>query len=98
MITCAVLKQAGRYYNYIVPKICHAQFYTVKSGALMSAGNCVAGSVFFVLKTGGVPSIYSEHECPCFNQPGGDENIYKLEKNICCWDDLPAGFAACGLL
>ena len=48
MITCAILKQARGYYNYIVPKICHAQFYTVKSGALMSAGNCVAGSAFLL--------------------------------------------------
>ncbi len=48
MITCAILKQAGRYYNYIVPKICHAQFYTVKSGALMFAGNCAAGSAFLL--------------------------------------------------
>ena len=48
MITCAILKQAERYYNYIIPKICHAQFYTVKSGALMFAGNCAAGSAFLL--------------------------------------------------
>ena len=46
MIICAILKQAERYYNYIVSKICHTQFYTVKSGALMFAGNCAAVSVF----------------------------------------------------
>ena len=50
MISCAVLKQAGRYYNYIVPKICHTQLYTVKSGALMFAGNCAAGSAFLLWK------------------------------------------------
>lgn len=38
------------------------------------------------MKTGGVPSTYPEHECLYFDQPGGDENSYKLEKDICCWD------------
>ena len=42
----AIRKQAERRYNYIAPQVCCAQFYTVNSGALMSAGNCVAGSVF----------------------------------------------------
>lgn len=46
MRSYAILKQAGRYYNYIVLKICRAQFYTVNSGTLMSAGNCVAESAF----------------------------------------------------
>ena len=46
----AILKQARRYYDYVVPQFCHAQFYTVKSGALMPAGNCAAGSAFFLSK------------------------------------------------
>ena len=50
MITSAILKQASkqaeRCYNYVAPQFCHAQFHTVKSGALMPAGNCAAGSAF----------------------------------------------------
>ena len=42
----AILKQARRYYDYVVPQFCHAQFYTVKNGALMPAGNCMVGSAF----------------------------------------------------
>ena len=34
--------------DHIAPQFCHAQFYTVKSGALMPAGNCMAGSVFLL--------------------------------------------------
>lgn len=37
---------AVRCYNYIAPQFCHAQFYTVKTGVLLPAGTCAAGSVF----------------------------------------------------
>lgn len=43
---CAIFRQAEWCYDYIVPQFCHSQFYTVNSGALMLAGNCVAESVF----------------------------------------------------
>lgn len=50
MISCVILKQASkqamRCHYYVAPQICYAQFYTVNSGALMPAGNCVAGSAF----------------------------------------------------
>ena len=54
MITSAILKQASkqaskqaeRCYNYVAPQFCHAQFYTVKSGVLLPAEICVAGSAF----------------------------------------------------
>ncbi len=46
MITCAILKQAERCYNYIAPQFCHAQFHTVKIGVLLPAGTCAAGSAF----------------------------------------------------
>lgn len=32
--------------DHIAPQFCHAQFYTVETGALMPAGNCAAESVF----------------------------------------------------
>lgn len=51
MIDCANIKQASkqaeRCYNYLAPQFRHAQVYTVKTGALMPAGTCVAGSVIF---------------------------------------------------
>lgn len=43
---CAILKLARRYYDYVTPQFCHTQFYTVKSGALMPTGNCMAESDF----------------------------------------------------
>ncbi len=46
MRSYAILKQTKQRYNYIVSEICYAQFYTVNSGVLMPAGNCVAGSAF----------------------------------------------------
>ena len=55
MIRCANIKQASkqaskqaeRYYNYVAPQFRHAQFYTVKTGALMPAETCAARSAFF---------------------------------------------------
>lgn len=44
MMICAILKQERWY--YVVPQICYAQFYTVKNGALMPAGNCMVESTF----------------------------------------------------
>lgn len=44
---CAILRQARRNSDYVVWKIFHAQFYMVKNGALMPAGNCMAESAFF---------------------------------------------------
>lgn len=46
MITCAIRKQAERCYNYIAPQFCHAQFHTVKTGVLLPAETCAAGSAF----------------------------------------------------
>jgi hypothetical protein len=46
MRKCVILKQAERRYNYLVSQFCHFQFYTVKTGVLLSAGTCAAESVF----------------------------------------------------
>ena len=46
MMIRAILKQARRYYDDAALQICHVQFYTVKKGALMPAGNCMHKSAF----------------------------------------------------
>ena len=52
MITSAILKQASkqaeRCYNYVAPQFCYAQFYTVKTGVLLPAETCAAGSAFLL--------------------------------------------------
>ena len=37
--------EAGMFLSF-APQFCHAQFYTVKTGVLLPAGTCAAGSVF----------------------------------------------------
>ena len=48
MIICAIPKQAGRYYNYIVPKICQLNFIPSKVALLCSQETVRRGASFIL--------------------------------------------------